>query len=413
MADNENILRFSKAQRSRPDWMANAILGDTGKPLAVLASAVAVLEAELPDYFGFDDMLYAALLMRPLGEEEGFTPRPVTDEDVGKLQMMMQHEGLKRLTKDVTHQAVDLMADRRHIHPVRNYLDGLSWDGTLRLAGLFPKYFGSADNAYTSRISELFPISMVARIFKPGCKADYMPVLEGPQGALKSTAAGILGGPWFSDHLPDISSGKDVSVHLAGKWLIEVSELHAMSRVETTLLKSFISRTHERYRPPYGRREVNQPRQCVFIGTTNKETYLRDETGGRRFWPLKAGVIDTAALAGERNQLFAEAVVRYRAGAPWWPDKDFEQQHMVPQQAARYEGDVWAEPILRFLAVRQLTTVWEIARQALFIESAKISKSDQLRISAVLEENGWARQVSASGSPKKDEHGRIVFIKVV
>jgi predicted P-loop ATPase len=393
MAESDNIVRLAELQDRTP-WLAQCVLGETGKPLAILANALAAVRAVMPGLFAYNEMLRVPMLMEPLEDRSEPLPRPVTDVDVGIVQERLQHLGLKRLSKDIVHQAVDMRAHERRFHPVKDYLGGLQWDGVARLADLFPNYFGAEVTRYTQAIGSMFLISMVARILEPGCKADHLPVIEGPQGTLKSSACQILGGDWFSDNLPDVTAGKDVSQHLRGKWLIEVSEMHAMSRAEVTQLKAFITRTTERYRPSYGRKEVIEPRQCVFVGTTNRDTYLRDESGGRRFWPVKAGTIDVNALAHDRDQLFAEAVVCLRNRVRWWPDKDFERDHIMPQQAARYEADVWEENIATYLANKKdaRVTIGQVARDGLGIETPKIGTAEQRRIAAAMEQIGWRRE---------------------
>jgi predicted P-loop ATPase len=303
--------------------------------------------------------------------------------------------GLLIIGQDTVHKAVDLRAHERSFHPVRDYLNSLRWDGKPRGDTWLSAYLGVALSEYTKAIGRMFLVATVARIFQPGCQADYMLILEGLQGEFKSNACKILGGDWFSDHLPDVATaGKDVSQHLRGKWIIEVTELHAMSKAESNQLKAFITRTVERYRRSYGRKEVVEPRQCVFIGTTNKGVYLRDETGGRRYWPVKTGSIDLEGLKQDRNQLFAEALQLYQDGAQWWPDKVFEATHVKPEQEARFEADPWEDPIADYLRglVDPKVTISRVAKGALgFLSDARIGTADGRRIAAILEREGWER----------------------
>ena len=389
-------------------WLEECQIDERARPICNFANVMLAMRRDpaLRALVAFDQMLCAPILLHPLPTPgpEAFTPRPVTDADVGAVQEYLQLSGLPKVGKDTVHQAVDLRARECAFHPVRNYLYGLRWDGRPRVKTWLTTYLGVEPSRYAEATGAMFMTAMIARVATPGCKVDYMMVLEGPQGARKSTACHILGGEWFSDNLPEVTTGKDVAQHLKGKWLIELAELSAMSRAESATLKAFISRPIERYRPSYGRNEVIEPRQCVFIGTTNKEAYLRDETGGRRFWPVKVGRIDTDALARDRDQLFAEAVHLYESGATWWPDDDVEREHIKPEQEARFESDVWEEPIAAFLALRPKVTVGEIAINLLGFQTSRIGTADQRRITAVLERLGWRRG-------PKDGQGRISWLK--
>jgi len=316
--------------------------------------------------------------------------RRVEDADILSLQEYLQRSGLTQITKATVTDAVLARARERSFHPVKDYLNSLRWDKTRRLEGWLSNYLGAEPSAYCDAIGPMVLIAMVARIFRPGAKCDYMMVLEGPQRARKSTACKILGGEWFSDNLPPLRyAAKDASLHLNGKWLIEIAELASTKNADSDLLKAFITRTHENYRPPYGRFEISQPRQCILVGTTNKEAYLDDPTGGRRFWPVKVGTIDCDALARDRDQLFAEAAARYRGGECWWPDRAFEETHISPQQADRYEADAWEEPIRDYLFGKSKVLIMQVAKEALQIDTANLGTANQNRIRGVLTSLGW------------------------
>lgn len=402
MAEVVDISRGARA----PAWLKKAQLDERGQPLANLASTMLALRLDplLAEAVAFDEMERQALVTARMPGCDDTFPRPLSDADVGRMQEHLQKAGLRRLGRETMQQAVELRAHERAFHPVRHYLGHLAWDGRPRLDGWLHAYMGAEASPYVAAVGRMFLVAMVARIFEPGCRADYMLVLEGQQGAMKSTACAVLGGRWFSDAMPDVSVGKDASQHLRGRWLLEVAEMHAMGRAEAAQLKAFITRPVERYRPAYGRNEVVEPRQCVFVGTTNKAAYLRDETGARRFWPVKVGAIDIEALRCDRDQLFAEATRLYHVGSPWWPDRDFERQHIAPEQASRYEADAWEEAIARYLAGRPSVTIGEVARDALDITTPRLGTADQRRIGAALTQLGWVRM-------PKDSHGRIPWEK--
>jgi predicted P-loop ATPase len=394
---------------ARPPWWNQLDLNQKGSPLTHYRNAYVAIsgDALFSGGFAYDDMLHMTVLTHDVGqpmESVGF-PRPVSDNDVRNVQRLMHELGLNGMGFDNVYAAINEFGSKRRFNPAHDYLEGLEWDGENRASWL-STYLGVPPTPYTDRIGTLFLISMVARIYEPGCKVDYMLVLEGPQGELKSAALRTLGDPWFSDNLPDISmSGKDASTHLRGKWLIEIAEMHAFNKAESTQLKSFITRQEERFRPPYGRNEVIEPRMCVFAGTTNKDLYLKDETGGRRFWPVRCGLINIALLERDRDQLFAEAVQLYKEGINWWPDRAFEKKYITPEQEGRYDGDLWEDLIRDYVNARTPPlTLKQIAVGCLGYENpgagfsgetkmplTRFGTYDQNRAKRALAAIGWGR----------------------
>jgi len=392
--DDDNVVHITKPQ----DWRLLCQKNEKKKLLANFHNAMIALKHDpaVRDFVGYDEMLRAPVVLHEIGLIDT-CHRWLTDTDAIAVMGWLQHNGFPSIGLEIVRQALQARAAECSFHPVKDYLRSLIWDQVPRIGVWLPRYLGSPFTSYTQHIGRMFLVQMVARIASPGCQADHMLVLEGMQGVLKSSACRVLGGDWYSDHLPEISSQREAAQHLRGKWVIEVAEMHAMNRVEATMLKSFITRTTERYRPFWGRNEVIEPRQCVFIGTTNQSEYLRDPTGGRRFWPVPTATeapIDLARLADDRDQLFAEAVQAYRDDDQWWPDQQFEREFIEVEQKQRYQGDIWEDRISSHLAGSRRTTIADIASQCLAIPAGQMSPAHGTRIAAILRERGWVAKRS-------------------
>ncbi|WP_237081182.1 virulence-associated E family protein [Myxococcus xanthus] len=315
--------------------------------------------------------------------------------------------GLMPKTHAVAQQLLSV-AKRNSYDPVADYLAGLVWDGKPQLDELLVTYFGArGEPGYLRAVGAKFAISAGARALRPGCKVDTVLILEGPQGLRKSTAFRILGGQYFSDAPIDVTN-KDSAMLASQFWFIELAELSTFRKSEDQALKAFISRTDDTYRPPYGRANVKSPRRCVFVGTTNDDDYLRDPTGHRRFWPVKCSGIEVDALARDRDQIWAEAVVRFHQGEEWWLSNE-EATGAEQQAALRMEnhGDSRKEVILRWLlempADKRPTdvTLLQVGVEAFALHPAQVDLRISREISAALKALHFTR-----GQRRKDDGTR-------
>lgn len=300
-------------------------------------------------------------------------------------------------------EGVRAAAKANAFHPVRDWLDGLQWDGTPRLGDWLTDFAGVNKTEYTALVGKLFLIGMVARIYRPGCKMDTALIMEGLQGEGKSTIAKALAGEWFSD-TTFVMGDKDSFIGLRGKWAYELAELDSFNRSESTRAKAFISSSTDSYRAPYDRVSKDHPRQCVFIGTTNQYEYFKDSSGNRRYWPvLCTGELNAAGLRDMREQIFAEAVHLFNQGAQWWPTKDQQNVLISPQQEERELHDVWEIAIHEWLdadKTRDRVTALDILCGALKMEVSKIDGARQsaMRVGVCMRKLGWRKERNTKGA---------------
>ncbi|WP_425565367.1 VapE domain-containing protein [Sphingomonas limnosediminicola] len=309
--------------------------------------------------------------------------------------------------KDRWHDIVTDHARRGSFHPVVQYLDANVWDGIERLDCWLATYGEAEDCEYVQAVASLALIAAVRRVRQPGIKFDEMVVLESGQGTGKSSALAILAvhDEWFADDLPLDSDSKVVMERTAGRWIIELAELKGMRRSEVEQAKAMISRQVDKARPAYGRMTVEQPRQCVFFGTTNDSQYLRDMTGNRRFWPVRVGKFDLDALRRDRDQLWAEASHREAQGVSIrLPERLWSAA--AEHQASRLLEDPFYEILAERLQAIEagklaISDVWDALGLG---DKARRTADMGQRLANVMQSLGWTKSNSTlriGGTPRR------------
>lgn len=402
------------------NWRQHLIMKADGDGLkSTSAQNIALIlqyEKRFSGIFAWNEFANEVYLMRRppwdiSGPQSFWTPRKIKDTDTVACAGWLEYTGMSPKINDVG-KIVVRVAEHNKYNPVIEALDALKWDCFPRVRGndydVMPwlsTYLG-ADNTRINRMfGEKWLVSAVARAYQPGCKADAMLVLEGRQGlkkssALRALADGLITGV-FTDEMSDPNS-KDAAMQMQGAWIVEIAELDAFRRAEVTQIKSWLGRQIDRFRRPYGKIVEDFPRACVFAGTVNPlahSGYLKDPTGGRRFWPVEANKIDLDQLKKDAQQLWAEAVHLYRAGETWWLS-DEDEALAQEAQSKRYEEDPYGELIddatngVKSIRLQKIMSALEIPMER---RNAIVAR----RITSHLTRRGWTRE---------DRNGQIFYI---
>jgi predicted P-loop ATPase len=353
-----SLFEYEAPDLSQLAWRGQLILGENGKPKALVQNAKLMLRhaPEWQGVLGYNEFSLNITTLKPPPWPQSQPGRNWADDDDTETMCWLQVNGILINSSKIVREAVQSVAKKHSYHPVKTYLSSLCWDKTSRLLEWTITYLGAKPTPLNMAIGQRWLISAVARIMCPGCKADFVLLLEGPQGIGKSTALETLASPpWFTDHLSDLGS-KDSRIELHGKWIIELGEF--VSRRSELERKAFLTACADNFRAPYERTASWFPRSNVFAATTNDPVPLTDETGGRRYWPVTCGRIDLDGLRANRDQLWAEAFSAYQAGEPWWDDFAEFRDALTEEQESRYQPQVWDEAILAWLENPQQRDEW-------------------------------------------------------
>ena len=389
----------------------------SGNPTCNHSNIVALLTNH-PDWnnvFVTDTFDHVKKVLKPLPHDgyskADFKPRQLVDNDYTKVCIWLNDHGIISVQKSTVIDAVQAVCAQQTFNPLDDYFRHIqklhSKDDDL-LDSWMTQFLGvqtqsDDDHTYVTAVSRLMLIQAVARAKKPGCKADSVIILEGEQGTGKSTALRILFSEEnFGDHLPHMGS-KDASSYVDGKWGIELAELEFKKKNEIETIKAFISRQSENYRPAFGREEIETPRTCVFIGTTNSDQYLADQTGNRRFLPIKTGVINQEALSDYRDRLWAAAAHAYDAGEQYWLRPEVAE--IAQEQAKqRLEQDPWVETIEEKMSSLTEASIMD-GIEACFpgIDAQTISTQMTRRMSKCLTLAGWLRDGKFNSGTRRNQ----------
>lgn len=302
---------------------------------------------------------------------------PFEHHDLIRTQVWLERNCGITLGRDIVTDVVALAAKQTLFHPIREYFSSITWDGYPRIDYVARTHFGAHGHQHENIAMRMWMLSAVARIFNPGCQADYLIVLEGPQGIGKSTGLQLLAGEqWYLSTNLDLES-KEIYMAMQGKWIIEFAEFSSLKKADILRRKEFFSEKYNSYVPKFENVRVDLPRQCVFASTTNESAYLADPTGDRRYWPIACKSIDRDAIARDRDQLWAEAVAMYLGAHEceelgnekrkqgedasdtctahtrcqvhaWWP-LGADHVLLAAAQSDRFDEDIWTDRVRKYL----------------------------------------------------------------